>query len=142
MAIVRSYQVREQDAPRLTAGRRTKEIGIRKVFGASTRDLVILLLWQFSIPALIANAIAWPVAWYYLHGWLQGFAYRIALSPLYFLGAGTIAILIAWGTVFTHARQVAKLTMRRPYRDRLRWDVEGGGCWEKRRPMTRSQGRL
>ena len=89
----------EQDAPRLTAGRRTKEIGIRKVFGASTRDLVILLLWQFSIPALIANAIAWPVAWYYLHGWLQGFAYRIALSPLYFLGAGTIAILIAWGNL-------------------------------------------
>ena len=90
-----------------TADRRTKEIGIRKVFGASTHDLVILLLWQFSIPVLIANAIAWPVAWYYLHGWLQGFAYRIALSPLYFLGAGVIAMLIAWGTVFTHARQVA-----------------------------------
>ena len=69
-----------------TAGRRTREIGIRKVFGARDRDVVLLLLWQFSIPVLIANLIAWPVAWYYLHGWLQGFAYRIALSPLYFVG--------------------------------------------------------
>ena len=90
-----------------TANRRTKEIGIRKVFGARTRDVVFLLLWQFSIPVLIANAIAWPLAWYYLHDWLQGFAYHISLSPLYFLGAGAIAMAIAWATVFTHARRVA-----------------------------------
>ncbi len=90
-----------------TAGRRTKEIGIRKAFGASTRDLVFLLLWQFTIPVLIANAIAWPVAWYYLHGWLQEFAYHITLSPLYFLGAGAAAMVIAWATVFVHARRVA-----------------------------------
>ena len=90
-----------------TASRRTKEIGIRKVFGARTRDVVFLLLWQFSIPVLVANAIAWPPAWYYLHGWLQGFAYHITLSPFYFLGAGAIAMAIAWATVFTHARRVA-----------------------------------
>jgi putative ABC transport system permease protein len=90
-----------------TAGRRTKEIGIRKAFGARTRDLVILLLWQFSIPVLIANAIAWPLAWYYLHGWLQGFAYHISLSPLYFLASGAAAMVIAWATVFVHARRVA-----------------------------------
>ncbi len=90
-----------------TAGRRTREIGIRKVFGARTRDIVFLLLWQFSIPVLIANAIAWPVAWYYLHNWLQGFAYRITLSPLYFLGSGAAALVIAWATVFIHARRVA-----------------------------------
>jgi len=91
-----------------TAGRRTREIGIRKVFGARTRDLVFLLLWQFSIPVLIANVIAWPLAWYYLHGWLQGFAYRIPLSPVYFLGAGLAALLIAWATIFTHALRVAR----------------------------------
>jgi putative ABC transport system permease protein len=90
-----------------TAGRRTREIGIRKVFGASTRDVVFLLLWQFSVPVLIANAIAWPLAWYYLHGWLQGFAYHITLSPFYFLGAGSAALIIAGATVFTHARRVA-----------------------------------
>jgi putative ABC transport system permease protein len=91
-----------------TAERRIREIGIRKVFGARTRDLVFLLLWQFSIPVLIANLIAWPVAWYYLHDWLQGFAYRIALSPLYFLGAGAVALAIAWATVFVHALRVAR----------------------------------
>jgi len=90
-----------------TAARRTKEIGIRKVFGARVKDVVFLLLWQFSIPVLIANAIAWPVAWYYLQGWLQGFAYRITLSPVYFLGAGATALVIAWATVFVHARRVA-----------------------------------
>ena len=91
-----------------TVGRRTREIGIRKVFGARIRDLVWLLLWQFSIPVLIANVIAWPPAWYYLHDWLQGFAYRITLSPLYFVGAGAVALAIAWATVFVHALRVAR----------------------------------
>ena len=63
--------------------------------------------WQFSLPVVIANAIAWPVAWYWLHDWLNGFAYRITLSPLYFIGAGAIALVIAWATVFVHAHRVA-----------------------------------
>jgi putative ABC transport system permease protein len=93
-----------------TAGRRTKEIGIRKVFGGKTRDVVLLLLWQFSVPAMIANLIAWPLAWYYLRAWLDAFAYRIALSPLYFLAAGAAALLIAWITVLAHAVRVARAT--------------------------------
>ncbi len=90
------------------AGRRTKEIGIRKVFGARTRDVLWMLLWQFSIPVLLANVIAWPLAWYYLHGWLEGFAYRISLSPLYFIAAGLVALVIAWATIFVHAWRVAR----------------------------------
>jgi putative ABC transport system permease protein len=88
--------------------RRTKEIGIRKSFGARSRDIVWMLLWQFSIPVLIANLIAWPVAYYYLHNWLEDYAYRISLNPLYFLGAGLAALMIAWITVFLHAQRVAR----------------------------------
>jgi putative ABC transport system permease protein len=88
--------------------RRTKEIGIRKVFGARTRELVFLLLWQFSIPILLANAIAWPVAYYYLRQWLEGYAYRISMNPGYFVAAGFMALCIAWLTVLAHAVRVAR----------------------------------
>jgi putative ABC transport system permease protein len=88
--------------------RRTKEIGLRKTFGARTRDIILLLLWQFSIPVLVANLIAWPVAYYYLSYWLEGYAYRISLSPLYFLAAGAAALVIAWATVIVHAANVAR----------------------------------
>jgi putative ABC transport system permease protein len=91
-----------------TAERRTKEIGMRKVFGARTHDIVRLLLWQFSIPVLIANAIAWPIAYYYLHHWLESYAYRISLNPLYFLTAGAIALAIAWATILAHAVRIAR----------------------------------
>ena len=91
-----------------TAERRTKEIGVRKVFGANVGNIVTLLLWQFSKPVLIANLIAWPVAWYYLTGWLDGFAYRIELNPLYFVAAGLGALLIAWLTVTLHSVRVAR----------------------------------
>jgi putative ABC transport system permease protein len=91
-----------------TAARRTREIGVRKVFGARDRDVILLLLWQFSIPVLAANLIAWPIAWYYLQHWLQGFAYRIDMNPLYFVGVGLAALLIAWVTILGHALRVAR----------------------------------
>jgi putative ABC transport system permease protein len=91
-----------------TAERRTKEIGVRKISGARTADIVQRLLWQISIPVLIANAIAWPVAYYYLSRWLESYAYRISLNPLYFLAAGAVALIVAWATVFAHTVRLAR----------------------------------
>jgi putative ABC transport system permease protein len=91
-----------------TAERRTKEIGIRKVLGARTRDIVRLLVWQFSRPVIIANVIAWPVAWWLMRDWLNGFDQRISLTPVPFLAAAAIALGIAIATVVGHAMKVAR----------------------------------
>jgi putative ABC transport system permease protein len=91
-----------------TAERRTKEVGIRKISGARTPDIVRLMLWRISVPVLVANLIAWPVAYYYLHGWLEGYAYRISLNPLYFVEAGGVALLIAWATVYANTLRLAR----------------------------------
>jgi putative ABC transport system permease protein len=90
-----------------TAARRTKEIGIRKVAGARASDIVTLMLWRISVPVLVSNFVAWPVAYVYLRHWLDGYAYRIALNPLYFAAAGATALLIAWATVYANTVRLA-----------------------------------
>jgi len=91
-----------------TAERRTKEIGIRKVLGARTSDIVRLLVWQFSRPVIIANVIAWPIAWWMMRDWLNGFDERIPLTPIPFVIAAAIALGIAIVTVVGHAVKVAR----------------------------------
>lgn len=85
------------------AQRRTKEISLRKLMGASTFAVVRLMVWQFSKPVLVANLIAWPAAWFITRDWLAGFAYRIDLTPVPFMTASVIALMIAVLTVMFHA---------------------------------------
>jgi putative ABC transport system permease protein len=91
-----------------TAERRTKEIGIRKVLGARTRDIIRLLAWQFSKPVLIANLFGWLGAWWLMKNWLDRFDARIDLGPTPFLLAGGLALAIAIGTIAGHAFKVAR----------------------------------
>lgn len=91
-----------------TAARSTKEIGIRKISGARTFDIVRLMLWRISVPVLAANLIAWPAAYFYLRHWLESYVHRISLSPSYFLAAGGAALLIAWATVYTNTLLLAR----------------------------------
>ena len=86
---------------------RTKEIGVRKVLGASVINIVALLSKDFIKLVIIAFVIASPVAWWIMHSWLQDFAYRINISWWIFLGAGILAIIIALGTISFQAIRAA-----------------------------------
>ena len=82
-----------------TAERRSKEIGIRKVLGATNAGIITLLSADFAKMVLIAIVIAIPISYFVSHEWLKSFAYRIELEWWYFIGAGLSALIIAWLTV-------------------------------------------
>ena len=90
-----------------TAQRRTKEIGIRKVLGASVKDILLLLSKSFIVLILIANVIAWPLVYLVMHRWLDAFAYRIDISWTIFLLAGGVVLFIALITIILQAYKAA-----------------------------------
>lgn len=81
------------------AVQKTKEVGIRKVLGASVGSIVYMFSKEFTILIIISFFIAFPVAWYFMSGWLNDFHYRISLSALFFIGALLISLGIAWLSV-------------------------------------------
>ena len=91
-----------------STAQRTKEIGIRKSMGAGTGDIMRLLMWQFTKPVLWANLIAWPISWYLMSRWLQGFAHHVDMEPLLFAASSALALVIALLTVSVHCWLVAR----------------------------------
>jgi putative ABC transport system permease protein len=90
------------------AAQRTKEIGMRKVLGASTAQIARLLVWQFSMPVLWALAIALPAAYFASTQYLNFFAERIESPVLVLIVAGALAVTLAWSTVAGHAIRIAR----------------------------------
>lgn len=90
-----------------TAEQRNREIGIRKVYGATTPQIVAMLSLQFVKWTLLANIIAWPVAWLLMDNWLNNFAYRIQIGLLPFIVSAALAFIIAITTVIFQAYRAA-----------------------------------
>jgi putative ABC transport system permease protein len=89
------------------AERRTKEVGIRKVLGASVPEVVFMLSKEFTKWVLVGNLIAWPVAYYIMHNWVQNFAYKASIGVWVFVFSGALALVVALLTVGTHAVKAA-----------------------------------
>ncbi|MES2061613.1 MAG: ABC transporter permease [Bacteroidota bacterium] len=90
------------------AVQRIKEVGIRKVLGATASSIVYLFSKEFIILIAIAFAIATPLAWYYMHQWLQAYVYRISISWWLFAAGGLVAIIIALATISFQAIRSAR----------------------------------
>lgn len=92
----------------IITGKKTKEIGIRKVLGASEGQITLLLSRNFMLLITVSFVLVTPVTYYLLRTWLEGFAYRIGINPLLFVLGGLIAMVIALGTISYHTLRSAR----------------------------------
>jgi putative ABC transport system permease protein len=90
---------------------RQKEIGIRKIMGSSSREVMILMLRTFCAPLLVSFVIAIPISWYVMNDWLTNFSYRIALSPWIFAATCAFALFVA---VLSVSFQIIKAVRTNP----------------------------
>jgi putative ABC transport system permease protein len=90
-------------------GRRVKEIGIRKVLGATTSSLMVSLTREYVLLVLLANCIGWPVAYYAARSWLQDFAYQTPLSPWIFVLSACFTLAIALITISARIVQTSRM---------------------------------
>jgi len=98
--------------------RRSKEIGIRKILGASVPHIVLILLKEFALLVVIANLIAWPLAYFAMNGWLRDFAYRISINWWIFM----LAVVFTFGIAFlTVSHKVIRAATANPV-DSLRYE--------------------
>src|SRR5258706_3372881 len=88
---------------------RTKEIGVRKVLGSSVTGIVVLLSKGFIQLVLVANLVAWPLAWWVMSSWLKSFPYRIEINPLLFAVAGIVVVIIAFLSVSIQTLKSARV---------------------------------
>jgi len=100
-----------------TAEQRTKEIGVRKVLGASIMSIITLLSKEFIKLVGIAFLISAPVAYYFMNEWLQDFENRTNINPMVFLLAGITALVIAWVTMSFQSWNAARVNPARSLKD-------------------------
>ena len=96
-----------------TARSRAREIGVRKAAGASSEQVLWLVLRQFTMPVIWGSLLAWSVSYYVMRRWLESFAYRIELSPWPFVSISVLTVVLAWMTV---APQAWRMAITRPSR--------------------------
>jgi ABC-type antimicrobial peptide transport system permease subunit len=90
-----------------TSEQRTKEVGIRKVLGATVSNITVLLCREFFLLVFLSNIIAWPAAYFLMKNWLQSYAYRTSLNVLIFIAAMAIALTVAFLSVSFQAIRAA-----------------------------------
>ena len=101
-----------------SVSRRTREIGIRKVFGASAKNIFQTLSGHFTRIVIVSNLMAWPLGWYFMHRWLENFAFHIPFYWWIFALVFLLSLIITTGTILT---QVLKASYTQPV-DALKYE--------------------